>query len=198
VAGETEHIGALLLEEGLLTRRDLDRAVEVQPSTGTPLPRVLVAEGIVAEPDLVRALARHVGLEYVNLSEVNIDPAALVAYDIPLAKVVQAVRQGNNDVGGRLVEMAGREYMVRGLGYVRSVEDIENIVVKSGENGTPVLVRQLGRVELGPDIRRGLSDLNGEGDVVGGTVIVYCALLVCFNAIVDVLYTVLDKRVKLV
>jgi Cu(I)/Ag(I) efflux system membrane protein CusA/SilA len=103
--------------------------------------------------------------------QVNINPNALSAYNIPLPTVVQAIRDGNNDVGGRVVEYSGAEYMVRGRGYARSVADIENIVVGKDTQGTPVLVRNLGDVSLGPDIRRGIADLDGEGDVVGGIVI---------------------------
>jgi Cu(I)/Ag(I) efflux system membrane protein CusA/SilA len=109
---------------------------------------------------------------FVKQYQVNVDPNALLAYDIPIERVVEAVRQGNSDVGGRLVEFSGREYMVRGRGYIKNVSDVENIVVgTSKQGGTPVLVRNLGTVTLGPDIRRGLADLNGEGDVVGGIVI---------------------------
>ncbi len=97
MAGETEHIGALLLEEGLLTRRDLERAAEVQADTGMPLTRVLVAEGIVAEADLVRALAGHIGLEYVNLSEVNIDPAAAALLPESLARRYTVIPIGFED-----------------------------------------------------------------------------------------------------
>jgi Cu(I)/Ag(I) efflux system membrane protein CusA/SilA len=103
--------------------------------------------------------------------QVNVDPDALLAYNVPLMKVIEAIRDGNNDVGGRLVELAGKEYMVRGRGYAKSVEDIGNIVVKSGPSGTPVLVKNVGRVVLGPDIRRGVADLDGEGDAVGGIVV---------------------------
>jgi Cu(I)/Ag(I) efflux system membrane protein CusA/SilA len=103
--------------------------------------------------------------------QVNINPTALAAYNIPLGKVVDAIRDGNNDVGARLVEFSGKEYMVRGHGYMKSVEDIENTVVGSGKNGTPILVKALGRVEIGPEIRRGIADLNGEGDAVGGIVV---------------------------
>jgi len=103
--------------------------------------------------------------------QVNVDPNALVAHDIPLARVVDAIRQGNNDVGGRLVEFAGAEYMVRGRGYAQSVKDIEEIVVGVDERGTPVLIRNVGSVVLGPDIRRGLADLDGIGDTVGGIVV---------------------------
>ncbi|HJU04143.1 MAG TPA: efflux RND transporter permease subunit, partial [Nitrospiraceae bacterium] len=109
---------------------------------------------------------------FVKQYQVNVDPNALLAYDIPVERVVEAVRQGNSDVGGRLVEFSGREYMVRGRGYIKSVADVENIVVgTSKEGGTPVLVKNLGTVTLGPEIRRGVADLDGQGDVVGGIVI---------------------------
>jgi Cu(I)/Ag(I) efflux system membrane protein CusA/SilA len=103
--------------------------------------------------------------------QVNIDPNALNAFNIPLTTVVQAIRDGNNDTGGRLVEFSGAEYMVRGRGYARSVQDIEKIVVGRDPQGTPILVKNLGQVTLGPDIRRGIADLDGEGDTVGGIVI---------------------------
>ena len=103
--------------------------------------------------------------------QVNIDPNALVAYKVALMKVVSAIREGNNDVGGRMMEFSGKEYMVRGRGYIKSVADIENIVVGRDMRGTPILVRSLGRVVLGPDIRRGVADLDGEGDTVGGVVV---------------------------
>jgi Cu(I)/Ag(I) efflux system membrane protein CusA/SilA len=103
--------------------------------------------------------------------QVNVDPNALQAFDIPLAKVVQSIRDGNNDTGGRLVEFSGAEYMVRGRGYARTITEIENIVVANDPQGTPVLVKNIGRVSLGPEIRRGIIDLNGEGDTVGGTVV---------------------------
>src|ERR1700690_3708245 len=90
--------------------------------------------------------------------QVLIDPNALVAYNIPLSKVVDSIRDGNNDVGGRLVEFSGAEYMVRGRGYAKSISDIENIVVGNGKAGTPILVKNLGRVTLGPEMRRGVSD----------------------------------------
>jgi Cu(I)/Ag(I) efflux system membrane protein CusA/SilA len=103
--------------------------------------------------------------------QVNVDPNALSAFNIPLPTLVQAIRDGNNDVGGRVVEFTGAEYMVRGRGYARSVKDIENIVVARDPQGTPVLVKHLGRVSVGPDMRRGIADLDGEGDTVGGIVI---------------------------
>ncbi|MDE2291170.1 MAG: efflux RND transporter permease subunit, partial [Elusimicrobia bacterium] len=103
--------------------------------------------------------------------QVNLDPAALLAYNIPIGRVVQAIRDGNNDVGGRLVEFSGKEYMVRGRGYAKSVKDIEDIVVGRGKAGTPILVKELGQVVLGPDMRRGVADFDGQGDTVGGIVI---------------------------
>jgi len=103
--------------------------------------------------------------------QVNVDPNSLNAYNIPLVRVVEAIRDGNNDVGGRLLEFSGAEYMVRGRGYVKSKKDIEDIVVSRDEQGTPVLVKNIGFVTLGPEIRRGIADLDGEGDTVGGIVI---------------------------
>jgi Cu(I)/Ag(I) efflux system membrane protein CusA/SilA len=103
--------------------------------------------------------------------QVSIDPNTLLAYKIPLQKVIEAIRQGNNDVGGRLVEFSGAEYMVRGRGYARSIADFQNIVVGDNGKGTPVLVRDVARVALGPDIRRGVVDLDGAGDTVGGIVV---------------------------
>jgi Cu(I)/Ag(I) efflux system membrane protein CusA/SilA len=103
--------------------------------------------------------------------QVNLDPTKLLAYNIPISTVVQAIRDGNNDVGGRLVEFTGAEYMVRGRGYAKSVEDIEQIVVGTDKQGTPVLVKNLGFVALGPEIRRGVAELDGEGDTVGGIII---------------------------
>ncbi|MCX5886370.1 MAG: efflux RND transporter permease subunit [Proteobacteria bacterium] len=109
---------------------------------------------------------------FVRQYQVNVDPNKMVAYDIPLDQVIDAIRSGNNDVGGRLVEFSGTEYMVRGRGYIKNVSDVEEIVVGVNRNtGTPILVRDLGTITLGPDIRRGIADLNGEGEVVGGIVI---------------------------
>jgi copper/silver efflux system protein len=108
---------------------------------------------------------------FVRQYQVNVDPNRLQAYKIPIMKVVEAVRNGNNDVGGRLVEFSGTEYMVRGRGYAKSVDDIGNIVLLSTEGGVPVRVKDVGNVVLGPDIRRGIADWNGEGDVVSGIVV---------------------------
>jgi copper/silver efflux system protein len=109
---------------------------------------------------------------FVRQYQVNVDPNALLAYGIPIDRVVNAVQRGNNDVGGRMVEFSGREYMVRGRGYIKKLSDIENIVVgTSKDGGTPILVKNLGTVTLGPDIRRGIAELDGEGEAVGGIVI---------------------------
>ena len=103
--------------------------------------------------------------------QITVDPNRLAAYGLPLDMVVEAIRKSNNEVGGRLLEFAGAEYMVRGRGYARTLEDFEKIVVKVGPGGVPVLLRDIARVELGPEIRRGVSDLDGLGDHVGGIVV---------------------------
>jgi Cu(I)/Ag(I) efflux system membrane protein CusA/SilA len=108
---------------------------------------------------------------FVRQYQVNVDPNRLAAYGVPISKVVAAVREGNNDVGGRLVEFTGREYMVRGRGYARSTADIANISLAVSPSGVPVLVRDVGTVTLGPDMRRGVADLDGTGEVVSGIVI---------------------------
>ncbi|MEX8500139.1 efflux RND transporter permease subunit [Leptothrix ochracea] len=104
---------------------------------------------------------------FVQTYQVTVDPLKLRAYGIPLSKVSQVVRDSNRDVGGRAIEMAETEYMVRGRGYLHGVADLENLVVKA-DKGTPVLIRDIARVELAPDERRGLTELNGEGEVVSG------------------------------
>ena len=103
--------------------------------------------------------------------QVNINPNALLAYNIPLMRVIENIRKSNNDVGGRLVEFSGAEYMVRGHGYIKSIQDIEDIVVAQGMNGIPITVKQVANVTLGPDIRRGVAELDGKGEVVGGVVV---------------------------
>ena len=104
---------------------------------------------------------------FVQTYQVSVDPVKLRSYGIALMKVAQVIRDSNRDVGGRAVEMAETEYMVRGKGYLRGKSDIEMLVVKS-DRGTPVLIRDIARVELVPDERRGLTELNGEGEVVSG------------------------------
>ncbi len=108
---------------------------------------------------------------FVRQYQVQVDPMKLRAYGLTLERVVAAVRAANNDTGGRLIEMAGAEYMIRGRGYARSKEDLEEAVVMLSDNGVPVRVRDIGRVTLGPDLRRGVADLDGEGEVAAGIVI---------------------------
>ena len=108
---------------------------------------------------------------YVKQYQVEVDPNALLAYNIPLSKVKHAIQRSNNDVGGKLVEMAETEYMVRGLGYIQSIDDLNVIPVGVDENGTPIRLRDVAHVHLGPELRRGVAELNGEGEVAGGVVI---------------------------
>ncbi len=103
--------------------------------------------------------------------QVTVDPNRLASYGIPLNMVVEAIRMSNNEVGGRLIEFAGAEYMVRGRGYVKDPSDLEKVVVKTGAGGVPVLLKDVGHVAFGPEIRRGVSDLDGLGDHVGGIVV---------------------------
>jgi Cu(I)/Ag(I) efflux system membrane protein CusA/SilA len=109
---------------------------------------------------------------FVKQYQIEIDPNALAAYHIPIDTVVAAVRKSNNDVGGRVVEWTGREYMVRGRGYIKTVSDVEQIALGAKPDGTPILVRDIARVHIGPEIRRGVADLNGEGDVAAGIVVI--------------------------
>jgi Cu(I)/Ag(I) efflux system membrane protein CusA/SilA len=108
---------------------------------------------------------------FVRQYQVNVDPQKLQQYRIPIMKVVEAVRAGNSDVGGRLVESSGAEYMVRGRGYAKTTEDIARIVLTTSPGGIPVRVGDVGEVVLGPDLRRGVADWNGQGDVVAGIVV---------------------------
>jgi copper/silver efflux system protein len=103
--------------------------------------------------------------------QVNVDPNRLQFYGIPIQTVVTAVRGGNAESGGRLIDFGGTEYMVRGRGYAKSIEDIESIVLRASESGTPIRIKDIGQVTLGPDIRRGVSDLDGTGEVVSGIIV---------------------------
>jgi len=103
--------------------------------------------------------------------QVNVDPNRLQAYGISINRVVEAVRSGNKEAGGRLIEFGGTEYMIRGRGYARSIRDFENIVLTASESGTPIRVKDIGQVVMGPDIRRGVADLDGAGEVVSGIVV---------------------------
>jgi len=108
---------------------------------------------------------------FVKQYQVEVDPNKLIAYNIPLKKVKHAIMRSNNNVGGKLVEMAETEFMVRGLGYIKSIKDIQNIAVGVDARGTPVTIRDIANVQFGPELRRGLVELNGEGEVAGGVVI---------------------------
>ena len=108
---------------------------------------------------------------YVKQYQVEVDPNKLIAYNVPLSRVRMALQRSNSDVGGRLIEMGETEFMVRGLGYIQSIEDVENTPVGVDENGTPILIRNIAHVHLGPELRRGLIDWNGEGETVGGIVV---------------------------
>src|ERR1700732_4066341 len=107
---------------------------------------------------------------FVKQYQVDLDPNALVAYNIPLSDVVSAIKTSNADVGGKTFEIATTEYFVRGRGYIKSVADIENIVLKV-DKGTPIYVKNVATVHLGGDIRRGIAELDGKGETVGGIVV---------------------------
>ncbi len=107
---------------------------------------------------------------FVKQYQVNLDPNKLRAYGIALSTVIEKVRASTNEVGGRLLEMGGAQYMIRGLGYLRSLNDLEAVPVAT-KNGTPVLVRDLGTVTFGPDIREGVAEWQGEGETVAGIVV---------------------------
>ena len=107
---------------------------------------------------------------FVRQYQVNLDPKKLYSYGISAATVIEKVRQSTNEVGGDVLEMNGAEYMIRGLGYLRTLADLENVPVAT-KNGTPVLVRDLGTVSFGPDERRGAADWQGQGETVGGIVV---------------------------
>ena len=108
---------------------------------------------------------------YVKQYQVKINPDRLLAYRVTIPQIRKAIQQSNNDVGGRLIEMGEREFMVRSKGYIKSIDDIEQVVVATDQKGTPVLVRDLAEVTIGPELRRGATDLDGEGETVGGIVV---------------------------
>ncbi len=109
---------------------------------------------------------------FVKQYQITIDPNRMHVYNLELMKVMEAVRRSNLDVEGRVLEWAGREYMVRGRGYIKDISDIENIVVGTDGKGTPILLRDVAGIQLGPEMRRGIADLDGNGEVVGGIVVV--------------------------
>lgn len=108
---------------------------------------------------------------FVRQYQITVDPNRLASFGIPLMQVMEAVRASNNEVGGRLLEFSGAEYMVRARGYVKKIEDLEEIVIRTDDRGTPVRLRDVASVQLGPEMRRGIADLNGEGEVASGTIV---------------------------
>ena len=141
---------------------------------------------------------------FVRQYQVTVDPSRLLAYKIPINRVVEQIRGSNQDVGGRVLEFTGREYMVRGRGYIQKAADIEKVALGARADGTPILVRDIGFVQIGPDIRRGVVDLNGMGDAAGGIVVVrfgesvYNVLERVKTAIKDVVQPSLPEGVELV
>ena len=110
---------------------------------------------------------------YVKQYQVNLDPNKLASYNIPLQKVKMAIKQSNNDVGGRLLEIGEMEFMVRSLGYIKSKEDIEDVAIGVSPNsGSPIYLKDVADISIGPDLRRGLADWNGEGETVGGIIVI--------------------------
>jgi copper/silver efflux system protein len=107
---------------------------------------------------------------FVRQYQVQLDPNKLLAYGIPLSTVIDRVKASTNEVGGRVLDLSGAEYMIRGLGYLRSLDDLATVAVGS-KNGTPILLRDLGTVSFGPDIREGAAEWNGEGEAVGGIIV---------------------------
>ena len=108
---------------------------------------------------------------YVKQYQVEVDPNKLLAFNIPLNKVRMAIQRSNNDVGGKLIEMSETEFIVRGLGYIRSLDDLKKIALGVDTNGTPILLRNVANIHLGPDLRRGLADRDGLGETVGGIIV---------------------------
>lgn len=109
---------------------------------------------------------------FVKQYQITVDPNRLLAYNIPISKVMEAVRRNNQDVEGRVIEFSGIEYMIRGRGYIKGIKDIQSIAVGTDGSGTPILISDIGEVRLGPEIRRGLAELDGKGEVAGGIVVI--------------------------
>ena len=109
---------------------------------------------------------------FVKQYQITVDPNKLRAYNIAISRIRSAVQRSNNDVGGRVLEMSETEFMVRGAGYIQDVADIKNVALGVDDRGTPILLKDVGTVQRGPDMRRGLAELNGEGEVVGGIIVV--------------------------
>src|SRR5208337_1677520 len=108
---------------------------------------------------------------FVKQYQVNVDPVRLKSYNIALPKVMEAVRRSNLDVEGGVLDLTGAEYMIRGRGYLKGTADLEKVPVGTNINGTPIQLKDIANVQLGPEIRRGLADLDGKGEVAGGIVV---------------------------
>ena len=108
---------------------------------------------------------------FVKQYQVEVDPNKLLSYNIPIQKIRNAIQRSNSDVGGKLVEMGETEFMVRGLGYIKSIKDLEQIAVSTDNKGTPVLLKDIANIQIGPELRRGILEWNGEGESVGGVVV---------------------------
>ena len=109
---------------------------------------------------------------FVKQYQITIDPNKLLAYNLPITTVMDAIRKSNKDVEGRVLEFSGIEYMIRGRGYIKTLDDLKNIPVGTGGAGTPVFLRDIANIQLGPEIRRGLAELDGKGEVAGGIVVI--------------------------
>ena len=109
---------------------------------------------------------------FVKQYQITIDPNKLLAYNLPITTVMDAIRKSNKDVEGRVLEFSGIEYMIRGRGYIKTLEDLKNVPVSTSGSGTPVFLRDIANIQLGPEIRRGLADLDGKGEVAGGIVVI--------------------------
>src|SRR5512138_2824131 len=109
---------------------------------------------------------------FVKQYQITVDPAKLRAYNLSVSELAMAVKRGNGEVGGRSIELSEKEFILRVRGYVEKLEDLRKIAVGVGDKGVPILLKQVANVELGPDMRRGIAELNGEGEVVGGVVVV--------------------------
>ncbi len=129
---------------------------------------------------------------FVKQYQVVVDPDALLAFGISIGQIRMAIQNSNSDVGGRLIEQAEREFMVRGLGYIEGMDDISNIAIGADSNGTPILLRQVADVQIGPEIRRGIATWNGEGETVGGIIVMRSGE----NAL-EVINSVKDRLVEL-
>ncbi|WP_022666233.1 efflux RND transporter permease subunit [Desulfospira joergensenii] len=108
---------------------------------------------------------------FVKQYQVEVDPNKLLSYNIPIQKIKMAIQRSNADVGGKLIEMAETEFMVRGLGYIQSIKDLEQIAVAFDDKGTPILLKDIANIQIGPELRRGILEWNGEGEAVGGVVV---------------------------